>query len=227
MTSKSSKPKQAAKKAVSEPKGAGKSENAETEIIYSLAAGSPIYVKTADLCRAFGKTAQWMSELTKNGVLHKAKTPHGSLYELFSNVNAYVSMLEERAKRGDDDIANIELKRKKAEAKLKESKAAIEELKVNELRGKMHRSEDVQKMTADLLFYVRGSLIALAGRCASACAASSEPAEVQKIIEKEVFAILEELSNYKYDAEKYDELVRTRMNREIDDSVVDADDSED
>ena len=82
-------------------------------------------------------------------------------------------------------------------------------------------------MTADLLFYVRGSLRALAGRCASACAASSEPAEVQKIIEKEVFAILDELSNYKYDAARYDELVRARMNREIDDSAADADDSED
>lgn len=197
------------------------------EVIYSLTAGSPIYVKTADLCRAFGKTSQWIGELTKNGIISKTNTSHGSLYELFSCVSAYTAMLEERAKRGDEDTAEVELRRKKAETKLKESKAAIEEMKVGELRGKMHRSEDVQKMTADLLFYVRGSLRALAGRCASACAASSEPAEVQKIIEKEVFAILDELSNYKYDAAKYDELVRARMNREIDDSAADADDSED
>lgn len=80
----------------------------------------------------------------------------------------------------------------------------------------MHRSEDVQAMTADLLYFIRGGLIALAGRCASECAASSEPAEVQKIIEREVFSILQDMSNYKYDKQRYDELVRQRMKRELD-----------
>ncbi|MCH5207555.1 MAG: hypothetical protein J1F04_01615 [Oscillospiraceae bacterium] len=221
MTTKKTKAKQTSK-----AKAAISGEKSNTEIIYSLAAGSPIYVKTADLCRAFGKTSQWINELTKNGVICKTNTPHGSLYELFSSVNAYVGMLEDRAKRGDENVAEIELQRKRAEVRLKESKAAIEELKVNELRGKIHRSEDVQKMTADLLFYVRGGLRALAGRCASACAAASEPAEVQKIIEKEVFAIMDELSSYKYDAAKYDELVRQRMNREIDETTFETDDSE-
>lgn len=72
-------------------------------------------------------------------------------------------------------------------------------MQAKEFQGKMHRSEDVQKMTADLLYFVRGGLVALAGRCATDCAASSEPAEVQKIIEHEVHEILKDLSEYKYD----------------------------
>ncbi len=191
--------------------------------IYSLEVGAPIYVKTADMARAFGVTAAWVGQLTKNGVLHKARTSYGSLYELFSNVAAYVGQLGERAKKGDDDKDRVEMRRKQADAKLKEAKAAIEELKADELRGKMHRSEDVQKMTADLLYYVRGSLMALAGRCATACAASSEPAQVQKIIESEVFAILTELTSYRYDETRYDELVRQRMKREAPDAVMDDD----
>ncbi len=194
-----------------------------SKIIYSLEAGSPIYVKTADLARAFGITAAWVGQLTKDGVLHKAHTSYGSLYELFSNVAAYVGRLGERAKKSGDDKDQVEMRRKQADAKLKEAKAAIEELKADELRGKMHRSEDVQKMTADLLYYVRGSLMALAGRCATACAASSEPAQVQKIIEGEVFAILTELASYRYDAARYDELVRQRMKREAPDAVMDDD----
>ena len=90
----------------------------------------------------------------------------------------------------------------------------------------MHRSEDVQKMTADLLYFVRGGLVALAGRCATECAASSEPAEVQKIIEHEVHEILKDLSEYKYDPKRYDELVRQRTNRELDADFDDGEDEE-
>ena len=114
----------------------------------------------------------------------------------------------------------------KAEAKLKESKAVIAEMQAKEFQGKMHRSEDVQKMTADLLYFVRGGLVALAGRCATDCAASSEPAEVQKIIEHEVHEILKDLSEYKYDPKRYDELVRQRTNRELDADFDDGEDEE-
>ncbi len=119
-------------------------------------------------------------------------------------------MLEDRAKKLDENTSEIEKRKKQAETKLKESKALVEEMKANEFQGKMHRSEDVQAMTADLLYFIRGSLVALAGRCATECAASSEPAEVQKIIEREVFSILSELSEYKYSKKRYEELVRQR-----------------
>lgn len=184
------------------------------EVIFSLSAGTPIYVKTADICTATGKTNQWIGQLTSQGVIHKTKTNHGSLYNLFETIKAYCAMLEGRVKKPDTDAAVIELRRKEAEAKLKESKALIAELEAKEFQGKMHRSEDVQAMTAELLYYVRGSLIALAGRCATKCAATSEPAEVQKIIEEEVFLILKDLSEYKYDKKRYEELVRQRASFE-------------
>lgn len=195
------------------------------KVIYSLEAGTPIFVKTADICAAIGKSNQWVGQLTSQGVINKSKTNHGSLYEIFDTMRAYCEMLEERAKKEDEDIQQIELKRKKAEARLKESKATFAELETKEFQGKMHRSEDVQAMTADLLYFIRGSLIALAGRCANECAATSEPAEAQKIIERETSAILQEMSNYKFDRKRYDELVRQRMKRELDADYF-ADDEE-
>lgn len=198
---------EAASKTVTPADGAG-------EVIFSLNAGTPIYVKTADICAATGKTNQWIGQLTSQGVIHKTKTNHGSLYNLFETIKAYCAMLEGKVKKPDTDASVIELRRKEAEAKLKESKALIAELEAKEFQGKMHRSEDVQAMTAELLYYVRGSLIALAGRCATKCAATSEPAEAQKIIEQEVFAILKDLSEYKYDKKRYDELVRQRASFE-------------
>lgn len=186
------------------------------QVIYSLEAGTPIFVKTADICSATGKSNQWIGQLTAQGVIHKTKTNHGTLYELFETIRAYCTMLEDRARKEDDDVAEIEFRKKKAEAKFKEAKATQAELEVKEFQGKMHRAEDVQAVTADLLYFVRGGLMAIAGRCANDCAASSEPAEVQKIIEREVFGVLDEISSYRYDAKRYDELVRQRNNRELD-----------
>ena len=196
------------------------------QVIFSLQAGTPIFVKTADVCLATGKTNQWIGQLTSQGVLHKCKTNHGQLYSIFDTMRAYCTYLEERAKKDDEDICLLELRKKQAEVKLKESKATVAELEAVELQGKMHRSEDVQAMTADLLYYVRGSLLALAGRCATDCAASSDPAEIQKIIEREVFAILKDLSEYKYDHKRYEELVRERMKRNLDTAPIDDDSEE-
>lgn len=219
-----------AKKALTGARGAADTtdmlDSGTGQVIFSLQAGTPIFVKTADVCSATGKTNQWIGQLTSQGVLHKCKTNHGPLYSLFDTIRAYCAYLEERAKKDDEDICLLELRKKQAETKLKESKATVAELEAAEFQGKMHRSEDVRTMTADLLYYVRGSLLALAGRCATDCAASSDPAEIQKIIEREVFAILKDLSEYKYDRKRYDELVRERMKRNLDTDSIDDDSEE-
>lgn len=186
------------------------------QVIYSLEAGTPIFVTTADICTAFDRTKQRISQLTGDGIIHKTQTNHGSLYNLFDTVRAYCSYLEERAKKTDEDTTALDLRRKKAEAEIREAKAIIATGEAEEFQGKMHRSEDVQALTADLLFYIRGSITALPGRCATDCAAVSDPNEVQKIIEREVREILKDLSEYKYDAKKYEELVKQRMNRDFD-----------
>lgn len=210
------------------PKASGEPLGGEAvkQIIFSLDAGTPIYVKTADICNATGKTNQWIGQLTSQGTIFKTATAHGQLYELFETMRNYCAMLEGRAaKRKDETSAAAELRKKQADADYKEAKAEQADMETKEFQGKLHRSEDVQAMTTDLLYYVRGSLIALAGRCANDCAASSEPAEIQKIIEKEVFAILEGLSEYKYSRKRYDELVRKRRKKELDvDYLADEDD---
>ena len=194
------------------------------QIIFSLKAGAQIFVKTADIVAATGKSTSWIRDITARGIINETQTRYGALFDFIPTMRAYCSTLE--ARRVDDDTADVDLKKKRAEAKLKESKAAIAEMQAKEFQGKMHRSEDVQKMTADLLYFVRGGLVALAGRCATDCAASSEPAQVQKIIEREVREILKDLSEYRYDPKKYDELVRQRTNRELDADFEDGDEDE-
>ena len=75
----------------------------------------------------------------------------------------------------------------------------------------MHRSEDVAALTEDLLYTVRTALLALPGRLAVDVAGTSSAAEAAEIIKKEVYIIMQELSDYRYDPEKYAQRVKERM----------------
>jgi len=85
------------------------------------------------------------------------------------------------------------------------------ELELMELEGKMHRSEDVEAMTTDLILNIRSMLLALPGLLAVDLAEISNPAEVSERIKEAVYDILEELSNYKYDPKEYQKRVRERQ----------------
>ena len=102
-------------------------------------------------------------------------------------------------------------------------KATIAKLEAEELKGKMHRSEDVAAMTTDLIYAIRGAMMALPGRLAVDVASANSPAEAAEIIRREVNKAMRELSNYRYDPKKYEERVRDRRAWEAD-SGRDADD---
>lgn len=184
--------------------------------VYILQAGTPIFVKTADVCSMIGKSNQWVGQLTSQGTLNKSATRHGAYYNLTDTIRAYCEMLEDRADTSSTDEVDKKLEKAKQEAelKIKKSKATMEDLKAKEMQGKMHRSEDVAKMTEDLIYTIRGALIALPGRVSLEVAALSEPAEVSVVIQREIFKIMEELSEYRYDSKKYEERVRARLNME-------------
>ena len=184
--------------------------------VYILQAGTPIFVKTADVCSMIGKSNQWVGQLTSQGTLNKSATRHGAYYNLTDTIRAYCEMLEDRADTSSTDEVDKKLEKAKQEAEvsIKKSKATMEDLKAKEMQGKMHRSEDVAKMTEDLIYTIRGALIALPGRVSLEVAALSEPAEVSVVIQREIFKIMEELSEYRYDSKKYEERVRARLNME-------------
>ncbi len=193
---------------------------------YILQAGTPIFVKTADICSIIGKSNQWVGQLTSQGVLNKSMTPHGSLYNLADNIRAYCAMLEERAAPdpGDAESEKIERDRRKADAGIKAAKAIIAGLDAKERQLKMHRSEDVEAMTEDMIFAFRGALMAMIGRLSVKVVGIDDAAEVSSIIQQEVYKIMEDLSTYRYDSKKYEERMRARLNMEAKRSDPESDD---
>lgn len=180
--------------------------------VYILQAGTKVYLKTADMCAMTGKSNQWIGQLASQGVLFKMQTAHGNLYEMHDAVKAYIGNLEERQASEDDKEADLKKKQLTAEVSMKQSKALIASLDAKERQGKMHRSEDVAAMTEDLIYAIRGALLALPGRLAVDVLDAETAAEASEIIRNEVYQIMEELSGYEYDPAKYEERVRDRLN---------------
>lgn len=183
----------------------------EDNVVYVLRAGVKIFAKTASLCSMIGKSNQWVGQLVSQGTLSKQSTKHGALFNLDETVHAYCDMLDSRAV---DKTNPQELERQTAETSIKKAKAIVALMEAQELQGKMHRSEDVADMTADLIYTIRGSLNALPGRLAVDVAAAETPAEAAEIIRKEVHKVMRELAAYEYDPEKYKDRVRERRNWE-------------
>lgn len=197
----------------------------EGEGVFILKPGTRVFIKTKDVCAITGKSNQWIGQLVTNGVLNKPETSHGNIYfELIPTMRAYVQMLEARIQEQSEDEKDADRKKKVAEAKLKQAKAAIATMDARERAGKMHRSEDVAAMTEDLIYTIRGGLLALPGRLAVDIISAKDAAEASEIIRREVYILMEELAAYKYDPVKYQERVRERMKLEAADGNEKEDD---
>ena len=79
-----------------------------------------------------------------------------------------------------------------------------------ELKGRLHAAEDVEDMTADLALVIRSSLMAMPGRVSVELADIDDATEISECLKKEIYAILEDLSNYEYNPEEYRKRVRNR-----------------
>lgn len=167
---------------------------------------------TAIIAKLFDLDERRVQQLAKSGVLPAASLrPYK--FDLLPTVKAYIKHLRERANGKEAktaDTAQAEADKLRAEADLKQSKAKIAEMQLKELEGKMHRSEDVEAMTTDLVYTVRGMIMALPGRLAMDVSQAASAAEASALIRAECHKILSELANYKYDPEAYQRRVRDR-----------------
>lgn len=167
-------------------------------------------VSTSELACVLGVTGRYVRQMAEDGVLSKVDQGRFLLAE---SVQRYIKHATKDAMNEED--AKLDKAKRAAEVTLKASKAQVAKLEAEELRGKMHRAEDVKEVTEGLVYAIRGALIALPGRLAVDVAAAGTPAEASDIIRKEVYKIMRELSEYHYDPQKYEELVRERKDWDV------------
>lgn len=164
------------------------------------------------IAEIFGVDPRRVQQLTKEGIITARREGNTYTYDLLPTISQYIKYLSDKAngREKPDKSTSAEMRRLEAEADLKRSKADIAALELKEFEGKMHRSEDVEAMTTDLVSTIKGLLLALPNRCAIDTNRSKSAAEAAEIIKREVYKILNILSEYKYDSEKYAKKVRER-----------------
>ena len=167
---------------------------------------------SAIIAKLFGVTERRVQQLAKEGIIPATETkPYR--FDLLPTVQAYIKYLSDKAngkEQKSTDTVQAESDKLRAEADLKQSKAKIAEMQLKELEGKMHRSEDVEAMTNDLVYTVRSMIMALPGRLAMDVVQAVSAAEASALIRGECHKILTELAGYEYDPEAYQRRVRDR-----------------
>ena len=143
-------------------------------------------------------------------------------------MQSYIRYLSDKANGREAksaDTAQVEMEKLRAEADMKRSKADMAAMQLKELEGKMHRSEDVEAVTNDLVYTVRSMIMALPGRLAMDVVQVASANEASALIRAECYKILNELANYNYDPTVYQRRVRDREGWS--DVIVAADEADD
>lgn len=131
-------------------------------------------------------------------------------YDLIPTVQSYIRFLKDRADRRAQGTPEEAAKQAEADLRYKEARAEKMELEIQELRGQMHRAEDVAVLTNDMIARLRGGIMAIPGQVAVDCADARTPTEAAAIVKKAVDDFLNETATYKYTEADYRRLVRER-----------------
>lgn len=162
-------------------------------------------VTTTELASILGVTARRIQQMAQDGTIIPMRRGY---FQLGDAVQRYINFLSKPQLSQEDE--KIERTKRVAEATLKSSKSKMAKMEIDELEGKLHRAEDVEAFTEDLIYTMRGALLALPGRLSVDVAAVDTPAEAAEVIRKEVHIVMRELANHHYDPAKYAERAKDR-----------------
>lgn len=174
-----------------------------------------VHYKADVIAQLFGVTVRRVQQLTQEGIIttvdvKSATGRNVKRYELAPTIKKYIKYLSDKANNRNQKSTDLEDQKLEGEIRIKDARAQKLEMELQELRGEMHRSEDVEAVTNELVYSIRSMLLALPGRLAVDTCNAASPAEASDLIRQECYQILVELSDHQYDPDKYKAYVRER-----------------
>lgn len=154
---------------------------------------SDITVSAKVIGECLGVRERMVRHLAEEGLLKR--NSHGK-YLLLHSVKNYILALKaskagEHVEVGPGNV--LDLNQEKATNE--HYKALINEIKLQLIQGKVHKSEDVGKVVTSMLLHFKDKVNALPAKMAVSLEGKTKQ-EIQKIIQEELSAALEELSGY-------------------------------
>ena len=173
------------------------------------------YFKVEVIAQLFGISVRRVQQLTQEGIISTVdvKQKNGRTvkrYDLAPTVKRYVKHLSDIAYGRKQKNQSLEDQKLEKDIEIKDAKAEKLKMEVSELRGEMHRSEDVEEAFEDFAGTVRAAFLQLPGRLAVDTANAQTAMETSALIQEVVNDTLNTLSVYRHDPEFYKKKVRER-----------------
>ena len=180
---------------------------------YEFDINAEILVSAADLAAVVGADDDWIRQLGDRGVLtivkrKKLNRGEGRYFNLYKSIKEYCLYKEQKEESPDDVLAKARMEL--ADLRYKAARADKLELELAELRGQMHRSEDVDDVTSDMIVRIRGEILALPGRLAVDVAKANTAKVASAVIKREIDELLNDMAGYRYDPSEYAKRVSER-----------------
>ena len=166
---------------------------------------------TQVIAKLFGVSTRRVEQLKTEGIIKGEGKP--TKYDLLPTIQAYIKYLSDKAngREKKETMANLEEAKLSAEVEIKKSKAEAARLELKELQGKMHRAEDVEAIFTDHVLFLRSMLLAMPGKLAVDLSGEHTAAEQAETVKREVYYILNNLADYRYDPVEYKKRVMERQ----------------
>lgn len=163
------------------------------------------------IAKIFGVTTRRVEQLKAEGIIKGEGKP--TKYDLLPTIQAYIKFLSDKAyaRQKKEAIEDLEKQKLESEVTIRKSKAEIAKLELKEIQGKMHRAEDVEAIFTDHVLFLRGLMLAMPNKLAVDLAGEHTAAEQAETVKREVHYVLNQLSDYCYDAEEYKKRVMARQ----------------
>lgn len=157
-------------------------------------------VPVGTLARLLNLTEVRIQQLAKQGVVVKGERGR---YDLWASIKGYVAFLQSRnISRPGSGVAPTEGGEvtgedyQKHRARLYKAKADAAELEAALLRGRLHESDAVRKVTEDMISACRAKLLGVPRKAAGKVKGLTELAEIEATIEEPIIEALNELTQY-------------------------------
>jgi len=153
---------------------------------------SAITVNSATLEKIIGVSDRRIRQLAEENTIVRAAKGR---YKLMDSIINYILTLKVQMEAGNVDLdGEIDLEEEKAIHE--RVKRHISELKLQVMKGDLHKSKDVECVMTDMLISVKTKLLSMPTKLAPLLVARNDVDYIRTAINKEVFEALNELKDY-------------------------------
>ena len=154
---------------------------------------SAITVNSATLEKIIGVSDRRIRQLAEEGII--VRTAKGR-YKLMESARNYILSLKVSMEASGADLPDGKLDLEEEKAIHERVKRQISELKLQTMRGELHKSLDVERVMTDVLVSVKAKLLSMPTKLAPLLVARENADYIRALINKEVLEALNELKDY-------------------------------